>query len=446
MQKITRNTFEKGLNTDTDPSKLDPQSYVQAQNVELFGDGNFFALKNIKGLTNVSTIETTADVDSYVLGVYENKYKNGSTEGLKGLTIFVLSNQVTSYTLNVYAYIPSLSLKVLMFSDTLLPLSYYTADRSMDAKAFEENGIDVLYFTDNYNELRKLRCEIPTGYSTPVYTKVDVSLQRQGANGTITLNSIITGGSLLSGTYQFAYRMLNPSTNVYTRWSTLTNPIHVYKQDSTSTGFYTSGYGVFTDRTINLTIAPSPNEAQFGYFQLAVIENIFPDGNANALNASLLAIETITPGSTVAYAYSSNVKIDTIPIEDIVVDYSAISKAKTLNISRSRLFVGNIEYKNLTIPVATPPQVTAGSILKDTTLTTSSVALDTAASLKKGYFRDEVYRFGIVYFDKFGNKSAPYTLNMSSVTGNSISGATDMKFPKRSSTGYSILNLSLIHI
>lgn len=441
MQKITRNTFEKGLNTDTDPSKLDPQSYVDAQNVELIADGDFFALKNIKGLTYVSDIISNTGYDNYVLASFSNKYKKGTVENVEGITIFTLFRLSYFYYFRIYAYLEGYGL-FLMYQSTEA-LSYLTADRQIDAKAFAENGIDVLYFTDNFYELRKLRCEIPAavsaGNTTPVYTTIDISLQRNGANGTITLNSISTGGSLLSGTYQFAYRMLDPSTNVYTKWSTLTNPFHVYNQDPT-TGFYTSGYGVFTDRSINLTISPSPNEAQFGYFQLAVIENIYPDGNASALNASLLAIETITPGSTASYTYKSNDKINTIPIEDIVVDYSAIDKAKTLTTSRNRLFIGNIQYKDLSI--TTPPQVTSGSILKDTTLSTTAISLDTAASTKKGYFRDEVYRFGIVYFDKYGNKSAPYTLDMSAVSGNAISGSTDMKFPKRSSPGYSILDNS----
>jgi hypothetical protein len=89
MQKVTRNTFEKGLNTDQELSKVQPVQYTDAQNVELVGDGDFFALKNIKGTTNVQNVISSAN--GSVIGVFENIYDiNGQNK--KCLTIFTLED------------------------------------------------------------------------------------------------------------------------------------------------------------------------------------------------------------------------------------------------------------------------------------------------------------------------------------------------------------------
>lgn len=89
MQKITRNTFEKGLNTDQEASKLQPQNYTDAHNVELIGDGDFFSLKNIKGTTGLENI--VAGANASVIGVFENTYDIGG-EKKKCLTIFTLED------------------------------------------------------------------------------------------------------------------------------------------------------------------------------------------------------------------------------------------------------------------------------------------------------------------------------------------------------------------
>lgn len=92
MQKVTRNTFEKGINSDIDPTKLPPAVYTDAHNVELIGDGDFFALRNVKGTTLEESILTGTNVE--VLGVFENSYKIGGANK-KCLTIFTLQDAAT---------------------------------------------------------------------------------------------------------------------------------------------------------------------------------------------------------------------------------------------------------------------------------------------------------------------------------------------------------------
>lgn len=440
--RVTRNNFTRGQNTDVDKTLLDPVYFTEAHNVELVGDGNFTALKNIKGTVNVQDIIGLSGTE--VLGVFETKYTIGDTSDVKCLTIIVATEGLA---LNIFCYDTENDDLYQLYNENI-PVDYFADDRVVDAIVYSENGIDVLYFTDFYHEVRQLRCEIPLPYSANFLTATDLSLQRRGANGTIDLSTISTGGSLLSGTYQFAYRMVDPTKKKFTKWSSLTNPIHIYATDAVNYISY-SGIGLPTDSKIYFDVNPTAEETDnFPNFQLAVVTNIFPYGAARtgddsigyAYEASLLEVKPIAELSGIEYG--SNNKIGTIPIEDIVVDLAPIETAKTLNVKLNKLFVGNIKYRALELDNGTP-SITGGIISERSTARTFYYD-QVNSSLNRGYFRDEVYRFGIVYIDKYGNRSAPVALDLSSITDNQItSGLIDMRFPSRStSNAYSLLNSS----
>jgi hypothetical protein len=334
--------------------------------------------------------------------------------------------------------------------EQLLDPDYDSGDRIIDGKTYAENGLDVLYFTDNYNEPRRLRCEI-SGYESNYLDDYDLSLTRQGGKGYVRLDEddvISTGGSLLSGTYQFAFRFVNPTISKVSKWSALSNPIHIYSQEYPENAYYNSGYGLATNRKITVR-AEAPLEEllafQGQYVQFAVVENIAPNPTSTALYASLLPMQTSS-----VLEYKSNYKIGTIPIEDLVVDYATLETAKTLTIVRNRMFLGNIKYRNLEFDGNSAinggkPYVSSGYIKSKDLNALNILDLEKYASMYKGYFRDEVYRFGIVYFDKYGNRSQVHTLDMTNVAGNAISSGTDMKFPARSEIGYALLtNTSLM--
>ena len=432
MQRLTKNIFSRGQNTDVDHQQITPDFATDIQNLELVGDGAFLALKNIRGTTSVQDVINVANTE--VLGVFETKYKIGDVSDIKCLTIITAT---LSGNFKVWCYDTENDDLYEMYEESV-DADYFTDDRVVDAVRYAENGIDILYFTDFFNEIRQLRCEIPSPYSANFLNENDLSLQKRGANGKITLDSVSTGGSLLSGTYQFTYRMVDPTRKKFTKWSSLTNPIHVYVTDAVNYISY-AGVGLPTDQKITIDITPTDEElANFPNFQLAVIENIYPLDNSS-VNASLLPVELIADISN--YAYKSNNKVGLVPIEDIVVDLAPIETAKTLNVKLNKLFAGNIKYRSLELNNG-DPSISGGSVLVDTESPATYHYDPNNASNKRGYFRDEVYRFGIVYYDKYGNYSAPVVLDLSTVTGNQITGGLlDMKFPSRSTSNtYSLLD------
>ncbi len=309
-------------------------------------DGEFLSLVNQAGTTEVANLGLPPG--ARVLGVFSTNYLiDGET--FRCLTIF------TAVELDMF--------KIWCYdieNDTLyeiyeepIALDYLTDDRVVDAVNYPENGRDILYFTDNYHEVRFLKCEI-NAYTPNFLTAYQISLGRKGATGTIALDEIsATGGSLLSGTYQFSYRMADPTNKRFTKWSTLTNPVHIYSRDNGVDQVY-AGIGLSTTRKIVLEISPSEIESEeFDYMQVAVIENIGP---VQPTTADLLDIFLIT-GSPVPFEYKANTSIGSIPIEDITVDLAQIDTVKTLNVKQNRLFGGNIGYTELLFDagVAIPP-------------------------------------------------------------------------------------------
>jgi hypothetical protein len=437
MQEPFSNTFLGGRNSDLSPNNLPNTQYISAKNVELVGDGNFAALRNIRGTTLVQQLSTSGNFR--VLNAIPTKYLIND-ELVDSITIFSVDG--TTFSIHAFAGDTLYSL----FSETV-PSDYSEVVEAVDAKIFPEGGVDIVYFTDFYKEPRYLTCEIPSPYTPNFLTAYDLSLLRRGANGNITF-SVDSGGTLLSGTYQFSYRMADPTNKRFTKWSSLTNPIHVYDKANGNEPVYSS-IGLITGRKISLTITPSEEElANFGYLQLAVVENVgvtvaTVDGEQVTLplTASLLDIEEIS-GSSLSYDYKSNSRVGTIPLEDIVVDLAQIDTVKTLNIKDNRLFGGNVKYTNLEFDNGTP-SITSGSIITQASSSIDSFSSDDFASKYRGYWRGEVYRYAVVYRDEHGNAAPPKPLDLSGVTGNAISGGlTDLKFPDRTNGSYTLFNSS----
>lgn len=287
----------------------------------------------------------------------------------------------------------------------------------VDAVTYPENGVDIIYYTDGANELRKLRLE----FTSPItaFTAQEISLQRRAPLGDITFTHG-TGGSLLTGSYQFSFRFYNNETRAYSKWSLLTNPALISKDGTFSTG----NYGLASNRKLTVSISDIPTSEQsvWTHIQVAVIENIT---EIRPVTASLQPIQSFA-GATASYEYKSNDSIGTISLTDIVVDLAALEYVKTLSVKNNRLFGANIKYKELEYD-RTP--TASGSVRTQGVPQTYS---DANASYYKGHFRDEVYRYYAVYWDDKYNFYRPYRLGMKDITGNQLFGGNgDMRYPAR---------------
>lgn len=425
-QQTHRNSFEGGLNTDITKNLVNSNQFLDAKNLSLVGDGVFLSLQDKKGTTKLETLTTTNNTT--VLGVFSTRYTIGTEENVNCLTIFTVSVLDAGFpgTFYIHAYDIDNDALYQLYSEDAPPALIGVANipSLVDGVLYPENGLDILYFTDYLNRPRKLRCEIPTVYTANFLNILDIDLLKRQALGTVDFESVSSGGSLLTGTYQIAYQMLKPETNKYTKFSLLTNPIHIF---TTVNGIVSAGIGLASDKRIKIDINPTEDEvAYYTHFRLAVVENVgaVPDSQ-------------VTVGVTKTYPISdllnfyllSNTQYSSTTIDEIIIDLAAIEKVKTLAIRDNRLILGNVQLASLEYDQRIP-EVGGGSILIEKgDIGYSNATQENFQSKFKGYFRDEVYRFGISYFDEYGNYSAAKTLNTILVTGNQYGGGFDMKFP-----------------
>lgn len=415
------NRYSKGLNSDVDKSIVPNENFVEAYNLHLAGDGKFLALENLSGTTELLTLDATF-TGEVIGGPYRVSAK---VDGVAEDCLLAFTKEGT--TVNVILYRITGNTYETIFTET------YSGSEIMlvDAVTYPENGIDIVYYTDGVNELRKLRLY----FTAPItaFTAQQISLQRRAPLGNYSFTHA-TGGSLLTGSYQFSWRFYNNITKTYSKWSLLSTPAIVSK-DAAGDLFASGYYGLSSNKklTLNITGIPTSEQSVWTHIQAAVVENIT---ETKPITASLQPIQSFA-GATASYEYKSNDNVGVISLTDIVVDLAAIEYVKTLSVKNNRLFGANIKYKELEYdrtPTATG-SVNAQAIFQTYT--------DANASTYKGHFRDEVYRYYAVYWDDKYNFYRPFRLDMSAITGNQI-GNGDMRYPARNQSGglYTVMDAS----
>ena len=251
--------------------------------------------------------------------------------------------------------------------------------------------------------------------------------------------------SLKQGTYQFAYRLINKATKKYSKYSLMTNPVSVYDKDINNVGVSEIGDNV--DSGISIRIYFTSKERSFyDYYQVVVIKNVIgssvPDTKGYQLSPQQITAEFAD------VTYSGNSEEVAIDISELTLSTQAIDSVGTITSKLNRLIAGDVKYKPLDYDNGNP-EVANTTDVAIKSLGRGYIASSPAegagyndaknASLYTGYFRGEVYRFAVSYFDEFGNFSEPHVLDLSAAANNKISGAIDFKFPKREDFGYSIL-------
>lgn len=431
MEKQSIHKFSSGTNADVDKSSIPEGTYLSADNLILSGDGKFLSLENIRGTTAVETI--TAGFSGKVLGVFANQLKINGVN-VQALTIFTA---VSGGNFKIWAVDITNNDTYELYEESY-SAEFEASNPVIDAVVYPENGTDIIYFTDGFHEIRKIRMEIPSPYVANFLTPEVISVQRRATIATITPIAINAGGALLCGSYQFSLRLYNEDTKTYSRWTIPFNPVNISRStDDLSIG----GYGTVAAKTIQLRIdIPDEEVTNWTHYQFSVIENT---SATPLINASLLKLEDLTGGTTpnagwttFFFDYDSNIKIGEVTITDIVVDLASIKSAKTIQTKNNRLFVANIKTENLEYDNGDP--IVTGSVVAQVVDNKN----DLHTTTYRGYYRDEVYRFYITYFDDNYNLSRPKVLDMSAIVDNQITGSTDMKFKSRKMAGYTVLNSS----
>lgn len=253
-----------------------------------------------------------------------------------------------------------------------------------------------IYWTDGYNPRRYLDLDNPP-YKTQVVDgqcnlqvldEIDCNKLNVQGNFPIPLigvDSVTSGGNLISGTYQFAVQYSDALGNGYTSYYSVTNPLPIAIKDTINSDF---SYNV--GKTINLVISNLDTTGKFRHFNLAVIKTI-----NSITSVELVGTYDIT-SQTVKVVYTGDNTPIKLTIEDIFEKFPIYEIADDVTTVQDVLVwkgLSSIDRYNL--------QKIANKIELEWQTwripPNESYADELNALNYRGYLRDEIYPFEIVF-------------------------------------------------
>jgi hypothetical protein len=358
----------------------------------------------------------------------------------------------------------------LRYNDQLgLYLKYAFFD---EVEVVRENDCTVrVYWTDNFNPPRQV--DIGKGFVTLPPSLL--GFNPPAKFGPVEFISYVNGGDLKEGMYRFAYRYISIDGNT-TAFTPLSQNIQVYGAISntyrTNVG---SNVGLPTDFGLNLRVSNLDTD----YQRVQIVAAYFDVLNGIPTKTWITNELEIDGNSSLTFqVFDDTENFGPITIEELVIHSVNVSRAKNLKVVQDRLYVGNFcELPSITLdtsaityeakstivsgsrglltddigfntynnigtggpmnvpPIATNPYPLYNSIVhgQDRFIGTDTVigkAIDNnfrdykgpdAHYYRKGYWNDERYRFGILFFAKDGT---PYPVKW----------LTDFDFPATDTT------------
>lgn len=201
------------------------------------------------------------------------------------------------------------------------------------------------------------------------------------------------GGNLIAGAYQFAIQYTNGAGEGYTAFYSITNSIGIFRDR------YGLDFNFQTDKSIKLLI--SNLDVRFSFFNLAVIKTI------NGLTDVELVgtFEILRETAEIVYSGNNKTQIN-LTIDDIFQKFPFYSVASEVNVAGDIIMWSNLQSdKRLSYQsVANLIHLKWGTWQLPYTQA-QSYKNGVNSALYRGYMRDEVYAFEIVFLLRNGQQT-----------------------------------------
>jgi hypothetical protein len=220
---------------------------------------------------------------------------------------------------------------------------------------------------------------------------------------------ISTGGDLTAGTYQFAIQYCDANSNPFTSYYSVTNPTPIADPSITTPNFnYTTG------RSIELTVSNLELSGLYQHFNIAVIKTI------NGITSVELIGTYFIDGPSQVITYTGQIKTDIrLTVNDIFEKFPYYEVAQDITAVRDVLVwdqLTSIERINY-------QQIASGITLQWETHripSTETYANEFNATNLRGYLRDEVYAFELVFLLKNGKQTDGFHIPGRIANGNDL--------------------------
>lgn len=467
------NSLNKGMSLDNDVQYVDKSTYCYSMNGSLiYNKDGTYSWKSLKG--NKVSISIGPNNGTSV-----NPYKIIGSTGSDNLTVLFLVDEVNNnseiglFSLNANGT----GIYKTLFNDINDPngdtLNFSSYNQIEARYLFENPNLIRSYWVDgvrnNSNQPRTITFKydstlgsdsIASSYVSTTLSVHAINSQAEFSMGLIKYMGVM-GGGLLSGIYQYIYR-LQTIEGYLTPWYPASNKIIVSAsaKNATNSNLYEySQSGLAT--SIGNIIQIKGVDTRFDKIDVAYM---YTDNSSTIIDARIFAQVDIT-GNIMNFNHLNN-NGEPLIIDEITTVYSGLRKAKTLNIKDSTLYYGNVIEGVLfdfniedVISGATLKPIlrdmrsdvypdAVGAIPLEASVTSTfktRMTMHTDAGgeeeydvvndysnydgtqidhLYTGYWRGETYRIAIVFYDKLGFQSFAYHLG-------------DIKFPEQSEDGYS---------
>lgn len=447
------NRLTSGMHSDFDPAAQPPDTYRYGQNARvIFNNNGTLTWTSVKGNEQLFTLNA----------LYNDPIVKYDPIGWCeiGDQLVIMSTDNTNSEIGIYPSINGALQYETMFNDFFDPnaelLNFSTAfDIQAAIPVVENEKVQRIYFTDNNNEdwvfnirlgLQSVSPEFVNGDYQPVSGTYPSFYSTHSIIATADLSPGIIkyvqgmSGNLLSGVYQYIYRLATRD-GYKTPWSVPTTPIFLTTDaidSGNSQNYAMEASQQATSKGIQIQVKGV--DTRFDTLEVGYIYTIT---ESQSLSAAIFA--TIMINSTANITVNH---LDTrgtpIALDAINIEMPAVKTVKTINTKEKRLFKGGITtYPTVffdTSAVTVAPYVKSmigdqntlseedNPFVNTTTYgTTTSICkyIDNTSAQQKethqiigdyinykgtqiahlyqGYFRGEWYRFGIAFQDKKGN-------------------------------------------
>jgi hypothetical protein len=267
------------------------------------------------------------------------------------------------------------------------------------------NCTTEIYWTDGLNPRRYLDINnVPkllqpgSTLCDPIFSdQVDcnqLKLQPNFSIPQLNITDITTGGELIAGTYQFAAQYSDAAGNPYTSYYSVTNPTPIADPAITTVNF---NYPV--GKSIVVSVTDLDVTGQYQYFNLAVIKTI--NGITSVELVGTYFIEQSNDQITYTGQNKTDIRLtiadifEKFPYYDIAQD---ITSVQDILIWDNLTSIDRINYQQI---------ASAITLLWETYRipATENYADELNATNLRGYLRDEVYAFEIVFLLKNGKQT-----------------------------------------
>jgi hypothetical protein len=279
----------------------------------------------------------------------------------------------------------------------------------------------AIYFTDGFNERRFIYFDYKDedsnsnlklsnnfkkiiGYDdlnckSPIYEDVldcnKIKLHPDIEYPCIEIVDVVQGGSLVSGVYQFFVCYSNSLGQSLSSYTAATNPTPIFER------YITTDTNYKTSKAIHLSIKGISKTSVNKYYNLVVAETI--DNSTVFKLVGTFPINSSNINDVFNYTYTGNQNHNILSENDVFRKYPYYSTAKSVTKSNNYLFWSGLSgFNNMNL------QRVANNIKlywQTTSIPEAAYKNPKNTSKYRGYMRDEVYSFAIVFGMSNGEES-----------------------------------------